>query len=66
METSAGHVWTFSRLSLSCPFVLEISVPTVDVIPVNLQQSKVMFHSPSQKVKADSRSTTLPDADIYL
>jgi hypothetical protein len=28
METSAGHVWTFSRLPLSCPFVLEIAVPS--------------------------------------
>jgi hypothetical protein len=28
METSTGHVWTFSRLPLSCPFVLEIAVPS--------------------------------------
>jgi hypothetical protein len=28
METSTGHVWTFSRLLLSCPCVLEITVPS--------------------------------------
>jgi hypothetical protein len=27
MEASAGHVWTFSRLPLSYPFVLGIAVP---------------------------------------
>jgi hypothetical protein len=25
METSIGHIWTFARLSLNCPFVLEIA-----------------------------------------
>jgi hypothetical protein len=38
METSTGHVWTFSRLSLSCPSVLEIAAIIYDVIPANFQQ----------------------------